>query len=538
MENKINLSAYQSLPDFVQQQCKTFAELPAFENFGAQLTFKELEEKSLKFAAYLQHLGFKKGERFAIMLPNVMQFPIALYGILRAGLVVVNVNPLYTVKEFTHQMNDSGAKGILVMENFTKTISEALPLASLKHVISTTMGDCLPWAKKHLINGYLKYIKHAIPDQQIPNAISFEAIFSEERPFREPNIHLDDIAFLQYTGGTTGIAKGAVLTHKNVLANVLQCLHWVKPKLQIGKDIVIMPLPLYHIFSLTSCFFFMVVGAKSILVTDPRNIPQFIHLLSHNDFTILLGLNTLFSALMRHPKFKQIDFSQVSFIFSGGMALQKAVAQRWRELTNTHITEGYGLTEASPVVTINSLEYQPFTGSIGFAIAETEISIRDDANQELPMGEVGELFVRGPQVMKGYWNNPSETADVLSLDGWLKTGDMAKIDSNGKIYIVDRKKDLIIVSGFNVYPNEVEEVLVSHPQIKEAAVIGVPSERSGEVIKAFIVRENPDLSPKEIRQFCMESLTHYKIPREFEFCEALPKSAVGKVLRKALRKPT
>ncbi len=536
VSDQINLYPYDSLVDFISQQCQRYAKLPAFENFGTTLSFEDLDHLSLQFASYLQQdLKLKKGDRFAIMLPNVMQFPIALYGALRAGLIVVNINPLYTATELKHQIDDSGAKAIIVMENFAATVSKVLPLDSLQHVIITRMGDCLSWTKKHLIHGYLKY-KKAIPRYYIKGAIFYHDIMKQKatRNFSPVNIDLNDVAFLQYTGGTTGIAKGAILTHSNILANVLQCLEWLKPKLQEGKDVVVMPLPLYHIFSLTSCFFFIAVGAKSLLISDPRNIPQFIKLLRHCEFHILLGLNTLFNALMHHPKFEKIDFSTVKFVFSGGMPLQQSVAERWQAITNVVITEGYGLTEASPVVTINPLTLQSFKASIGMPIPVTEISIRDADKQELPIGEVGELLVRGPQVMQGYWNNLDETAYVLSEDGWLSTGDMARIDEQGMLYIIERKKDMILVSGFNVYPNEIEAVLTSHSQIKEAAVIGVADEKTGEAIKAFIVLEET-ISVKEIKAFASNYLTAYKIPKEIVFCDDLPKSPVGKVLRRMLR---
>ncbi len=536
VSDTIDLSAYQSLVDFIGKQCQRYAELQAFENFGATLSFEEFEQRSFQFAGYLQQtLKLEKGDRFAIMLPNVLQFPIVLYGALRAGLTIVNINPLYTPRELSYQINDSGAKALIVMDNFAKTVADVLPEVELQHVIITEMGDCLPAIKKQLIHAYMRWVKKAIPEYDIPSAISYADIFKETSDcFSEVALEQSDVAFLQYTGGTTGLAKGTVLTHGNLLANILQCLEWLKPKLRLGEDTVVMPLPLYHIFSLTSTFFFMAVGAKSLLITDPRNISQLIGILSNTKFQMLLGLNTLFNALTHHRSFEKIDFSEVRFIFSGGMPLQQAVAERWQSLTGIVITEGYGLTEASPVVTINRLDNGGFTGSIGLPIPATEVSIRDDNNKVVSLGEVGELVIRGPQVMQSYWNKLDETALAVSEDGWLKTGDMVRMDENGLLYLVERKKDMILVSGFNVYPNEIENVLVQHSAIREAAVIGVASDKTGEAIKAFVVLES-ELSAGDIRRFCAEKLTHYKIPKLIEFCDDLPKSNVGKVLRRLLR---
>ncbi len=534
----IDADRFTSLSDFLAVQCDKYSDLVAFENFDAQITFKEFDERSKHFAAYLQNeLGLKKGDRFAIMLPNIIQFPIVMYAAIRAGLVVVNVNPLYTVRELSHQLKDSGAKAIIVMENFAHTLSEALPMAEVKHVVVTKMGDCLSLVKGSMINWYLKFIKRQIPDWSIPGAINYLQIMrrGSSHAFKPVDLTGEDLAFLQYTGGTTGLAKGAMLTHRNIVANILQCLEWVQAKLQDGKDTVITALPLYHIFSLTGCFFFMAVGSKALLITNPRDIKRFVKILITHKFSLFVGLNTLFNGLMHQPNFKKIDFSELNLVISGGMALQKPVADRWYQQAGSVIIEGYGLTEASPVVAINPLTNTAFTGSVGMPVPSTEVQIRDKEKNELAMGGEGELWVRGPQVMRGYWKRLEATRDVIDADGWLRTGDIARLGDDGAIYIVDREKDMIIVSGFNVYPNEIEEVIMSNPGVKEVAVIGVPSDRTGESVKAFIVRTDKHLQEEDIVAFCLKRLTKYKIPKTIEFRHELPKSNVGKVLRRALR---
>lgn len=535
----INIDEYSSIIDLFEQSCAKYAENCAYENLGNQLSFKELDEKSREFASYLQQLGLKKGDRVALMMPNLMQYPIALFGILRAGCIVVNTNPLYTPDELTHQINDSGAKVILVLANFATTVEKALPnLKSIEKVIITEIGDCFPLVKRVIVNAVVKYIKKMVPDYQLPNSISFNDALAQGKkgPFQHYKLNHEDIAFLQYTGGTTGVAKGAILTHGNMVANVLQASAWLSP-LNLGpSDIIITALPLYHIFSLTAnCLTFIRSGAKNILITNPRDIPHFISEIKKSGFTAITGVNTLFNAMMNNPKFTEIDFSRVKLALSGGMALQKAVALRWKELSKTRILEAYGLTETSPAVTINPLYLNDYNGSIGLPVPSTDISIRNDEGKELGFNEEGELCVKGPQVMKGYWQRPDETALVFTEDGFLKTGDIAKIDENGFIYLVDRKKDMIVVSGFNVYPNEVEQVIGMHPGVLEVGVVGVTDEESGERVKAFIVKRDPSLTAEQIIAYCREHLTAYKIPKIIEFADELPKTNVGKILRRALK---
>jgi len=533
----VDVDLFRNLPEFILQQCRSYSNLVAFENFGSEITFCEFEQLSLRFAAFLQsQLGLKKGDRFAIMLPNIIQFPIALFGILRAGLIVVNVNPLYTAHELAHQLQDSGAKGIIVMENFAHTLSLALSETSIKHVIVTRIGDCLQMWKNVLIHVYLKYLKHQIPAWKIPNTIRFKDIFKHKPlTFNPVKIEPSDLAFLQYTGGTTGVAKGAMLTHRNIIANIYQSLVMVRPKLRMGKDTIITALPLYHIFSLTGCFFFMAVGSRASLITNPRDMRSFIKILKAKPFNVFVGVNTLFNGLMHQPDFKEIDFSQLNLAISGGMALQRTVANRWQELTGNVIIEGYGLTEASPVITINPITNQHYTGSVGLPIPNTLISLQDEEGHTLARDQEGELCVQGPQVMLGYWQKSEETAMVLDEEGWLRTGDIARVDEKGLVYIVDRRKDMIIVSGFNVYPNEIEDIIMEYPGIKEVAVVGIPSEKTGEAVKAFIVLSDKAVSAEDILKFCHSRLTKYKVPKFIEFRDELPKSNVGKVLRRALR---
>lgn len=536
--HEIHVDENLSLVDYLSEQCRKFSNLVAFENFSSRMTFSEFDEQSTLFAAYLQRkLGFIKGERFAIMLPNVIQFPIAMFGALKAGLTIVNVNPLYTVRELSHQLKDSGARGIIVMENFASTVSEALPLLEIKHVIVTRIGDYLNFFERHFFHCYLKYIKHEIHEWHIPCAEHFREVMEEAKRYEyfPVKLHGEDIAFLQYTGGTTGLAKGAILTHYNIISNVYQCLAWVKQKLQHGTDTVVTALPLYHIFSLTGCFFFMAVGSCALLITNPRDTKLFVKILRKSKFSVFVGLNTLFNGLLHQKKFSKIDFSHLQLVISGGMALQKPVADRWQEATGSVIIEGYGLTEASPVVSINPLNISKFTGSIGVPVPSTNISIRDKNKQEVPMGSPGELWVHGPQVMRGYWGKPKETENVLDEYGWLRTGDIAYVNEQGMIFIVDREKDMIIVSGFNVYPNEIEEVIMHHPGVREVAVVGVPSLKTGEAVKAFVVRSEEKLKEQDIIGFCQQRLTKYKIPKFIEFRSELPKSNVGKVLRRELR---
>jgi len=535
---EIDTHLYSSIVELFEHSCKKFADKTALINMGYHMSYAELEYYSGCFAAFLQeHLRLKKGERFAIMLPNVLQFPVAFFGALRAGLIVVSVNPQYTVRELVHQLKDSGATGIIVLANFAHVLTKALAETDIKHVIITELGDLFRFPKKHLVNFAAKYIKKLIPRYKIPNAYTFSTLLklSQNMTFEPVSLNEQDVALLQYTGGTTGVAKGAELTHYNLLSNVSQCLAWVEPELHEGEEVIVTALPLYHIFALTvCCLAFFRVGFAALLITNPRDISRFVKELSQTRFTIFTGVNTLFNVLNNAVSFPDLDFESLRMTIAGGMAVQQAVADKWQEITGCVITEGYGLTEASPVVTINLLGDSTFRGSIGLPIPSTEVKICDQAGHEVPLGEKGELFVKGPQVMNHYWKKPEETAAVM-IDGWLCTGDMVRMDEDGFIYIVDRKKDMIDVSGFNVYPNEVEAVLVSHPGVLEAGVVGVPDAKSGEAVKAFVVKKDPTLNEQALLDYCHENLTAYKIPKYIEFRHDLKKSSIGKVLRRELQ---
>lgn len=538
--SEINPDAYSSLVELFVKSCEKFGDKPAVKNLGHTITYREWLEKSRAFAIYLQDdLHLKKGDRFGIMLPNLIQYPIALFGALMAGLVIVNINPLYTVPELTHQLNDSGAKGILVLANFAHIVQEALPqVHALKHVIVTELGDALPPVKSWLINFVVKHIKKMVPAWSLPYAIPFKKTIESNgnRTLFPVEITGEDIAFLQYTGGTTGIAKGAILTHRNMVANLEQASAWVAPICREGKEVIITALPLYHIFSLTAnCLAFMKLGALNVLITNPRDIPAFVKELSKVPFTAITGVNTLFNALLHNPDFSKLDFSHLHVALGGGMAVQKVVAEHWKQVTGAPLLEAYGLTETSPAVTINPLNLSAFNGSIGLPVPSTDVLICDDQENPLPIGEKGELYVKGPQVMRGYWERPEETELAFSKEGWLKTGDIATIDAEGFVYIVDRKKDMIIVSGFNVYPNEVEGVIAAHPGVLETAVIGVPDPSTGEAVKCFIVRQDPMLTAESVIAHCRTQLTSYKVPKQIEFRTELPKTNVGKILRRALR---
>lgn len=536
---EVDVRAYSSIIDVLHTSVKKFAHQPSFSNFGVTLTYSETAAYVNQLTSYLQKiLKLQKGERVAIMMPNVLQYPIAVFGILQAGGVVVNVNPLYTPRELAHQLKDSGATAIVVLENFAHTLEKALSQTAIKQVIVATMGDMLGWIKGTAFNFMLRKVKKLVKPFNIPNAISFREALSQgkKQRFTPVPLALEDLALLQYTGGTTGIAKGAMLTHGNIVANMQQAGEWIKANLVEGKEEVVTPLPLYHIFSLTvNIMIFAKVGSKNILITNPRDIGGLIKVLKKNCVTVLSGVNTLFNALIHHPDFAKIDFSRLKLVLGGGMATQKSVAQQWKAITGVPIIDAYGLTEASPGVCANPLNNSEYTGTAGLPVSNTDIEIRDENGKVLGINRVGELWVKGPQVMKGYWNMPEETAKVLDDRGFVATGDMAEIDAKGYIRLVDRKKDMILVSGFNVYPNEIEDVVASMPGVLETACIGVPNEKSGEAIKLFVVKRDPALTREDIISYCRKYLTGYKIPKDIEFRDELPKSTVGKILRKDLK---
>lgn len=535
--HSINPDEYASLIDLFDQHAKERRDATAFINMKAALSYTALHDYSENFAAYLQSLGLEQGARVAIMMPNLLQYTVAMIGILRAGMTVVNVNPLYTSAEVVHQLNDAGAQALVVVENFAATVEKALPsMPSVKSVIVTAIGDLMGW-RGPFINFAVKTLKKMVPAYHLPQAVKFNAVLKQgvRIGFKPVTIMPTDAAFLQYTGGTTGMPKGAILTHRNMVANVMQCSAWVKGHIN-QDDTVIAALPMYHIFSLTvCCLTFIFLGAHCVLITNPRHISSFFKILKRSRMSVFVGVNTLFNAMMKQPGFDELDFSSLKVTVAGGMALQSTVAEQWHQRTGCHITEGYGLTEASPVVSINPLSNGAYNGTIGLPVPSTEVMIRGQNGEHLPMGEPGELCVRGPQVMQAYWQQPEETSHVLDSDGWLRTGDIATLDDKGFIKIVDRMKDMILVSGFNVYPNEIENVLASHPGIKENAVVGVSSEATGETIKAFIVLEDKNLTAEAIRDYCKQNLTRYKVPKQIEFRDELPKTNVGKVLRRALK---
>lgn len=538
---EINPDKYQSLIDMFEQAVTRYADKPAFVNMGKTMSFRKLEERSRAFAAYLQQgLGLKKGDRVALMMPNLLQYPVALFGVLRAGMVVVNVNPLYTPRELEHQLVDSGTSAIVIVSNFAHTLEKVVSKTPVKHVILTRLGDQLSTAKGTLVNLVVKYIKRMVPKYHLPNAISFrQALQSGERlQYLKPELVNSDLAFLQYTGGTTGVAKGAMLSHRNMLANLEQVNAAYGPLLEEGKELVVTPLPLYHIFALTmNCLFFIELGGCSLLITNPRDIPGFVKELGKYRFTAMTGVNTLFNALLNNKAFQQLDFSALHLSAGGGMQVQHVVAERWEKLTGRFLLEGYGLTECAPLVSANPHNMTYHSGSIGLPVPSTEVKLIDDSGQEVPPGEVGELCVKGPQVMMGYWKQPAATAEVLN-EGWLRTGDIVAIDNEGFMRIVDRKKDMILVSGFNVYPNEIEEVVMQHEGVLEVAAVGVSAGVTGEAVKIFVVKKSPELNEQELIRFCRRHLTAYKVPKLIEFRTELPKSNVGKILRRELRDET
>lgn len=534
----INPDRYRSLIDLFEHAALRYAEQTAFINMGQSISFRQLDARSRAFAAYLQQgLGLKKGDRVALMMPNLLQYPIALFGILRAGMIVVNVNPLYTPRELEHQLNDSGASAIVIVSNFAHTLEKVVAKTQVKHVILTRLGDQLSPAKGTLVNFVVKYIKKMVPKYYLPGAISFrQALHSgAQLEYVKPEIVNDDLAFLQYTGGTTGVAKGAMLTHRNMQANLEQTKATYGSLLKAGEHTVVTALPLYHIFALTvNCLLFIELGGANLLITNPRDIPGLVKELAKYPFTAITGVNTLFNALLNDAAFNQLDFSTLSLSAGGGMAVQKAVAERWEKLTGHYLLEGYGLTECSPLVSVNPYDITCHNGSIGLPVPSTDIMLVDDAGNEVPEGEPGELCIKGPQVMLGYWQRPDATDEVLK-NGWLRSGDIVTVDHEGFLRIVDRKKDMILVSGFNVYPNEIEDVLMLHPKVREAAAIGVPNDVAGEMVKICVVKKDPSLTKDELLAHCKKHLTGYKIPKIVEFRDELPKTNVGKILRRELR---
>ena len=537
--HEIDPDAYPSLGALVDEAIARFPDRPAFENMGVRITFAELDRLAKDFAGFLAtRPGLAKGERIALMMPNVLQYPVALLGALRAGLVVVNTNPLYTARELRHQLADSGARAIVVLENFGHVLEECIDDTEVKHVVVTSLGDMLGFPKSALVNFVVRHVKKLVPRFRIDGVVRWNDALDAGRGATAGAVELagGDLAFLQYTGGTTGVSKGAMLTHRNMVANILQADGFLRPFAHEGEEVIVTALPLYHIFALTvNCLTYMRFGAMSVLITNPRDMPGFVKTLKGVPVTAITGVNTLFNGLMNTRGFTDLDFSSLRISVGGGMAVQSAVARRWKELTGVALLEGYGLTETSPCACMNPLHLDDYTGSVGVPMPSTECRVIDEAGNELPVNTPGEICIRGPQVMKGYWNRPEDTAAVIDEEGWLRTGDIAEMDAIGFFRIVDRKKDMILVSGFNVYPNEVEEVVSTHPEVLEVGAIGVADELSGEAVKIVVVKRSPGLTEESLRAYCREHLTGYKRPRHIEFAHELPKTNVGKVLRRELR---
>jgi long-chain acyl-CoA synthetase len=534
---EIDPNRYKSVGEVFDESVKKYADLPAYQNMGRTITFHELAKLSRDFGAWLQSQGLAKGARVALMMPNVLQYPISIFGVLRAGYTVVNVNPLYTPRELEHQLQDSGAEVIVILENFATTLQQVLKNVPIKHVVVASLGDMLG-LKGMLVNFVVRHVKKMVPAYDLPGAIRFNVVLAQgaQRELQRVAVGPDDIAFLQYTGGTTGVAKGAMLLHRNILANLEQVAAWFAPVFGDARIVVIAPLPLYHIFCLTAnCLVFMKLGGCNVLITNPRDIPGLVKELARHKFNAITGVNTLFNALLNNPDFARLDFSNLKLSIGGGMQVQKAVAERWKEVTGTPLVEGYGLTETSPVATANPLTAEEYSGAIGLPVPSTDVAFKGEDGKILQLNEVGELCIKGPQVMKGYWQRPEDTAKSIDKDGYFATGDIGYMDDKGYIRIVDRKKDMVLVSGFNVYPNEVEGVVAAHPGVLECAVIGVPDEKSGEVVKLFVVKKDPALTEADVRRHCEQHLTGYKRPRFIEFRDELPKTNVGKILRRALR---
>jgi len=536
---EIDTNEFSSLKEMLAVTCKQFGELPAYSSMGTTLSFKQIDDASRAFAAWLQQVAkLQRGDRVALMMPNLLQYPVALFGVLRAGMVVVNVNPLYTPRELAHQLKDSGATAIVVLENFAHTLAQVVQTTQIRTVITTQVGDLLPPLKRLLTNAVVKYVKKLVPPWQLEGAVDFKQVLSTGRVQSLQDVALthDDVAFLQYTGGTTGVAKGAMLTHGNMVANVLQVAAWMSPNLHDGEETLVIPLPLYHVFALTGALSFFSKGAQAVLIVNPRDMPAFLKTLQQTRFSAIIGVNTLFRALLDAPGFADIDLSGLKLTVAGGMAVQNVVAHRWKERAGVPLVEGYGLTESAPVAIANPVTVQEWSGQIGVPLPSTDAAILDDDGLPVALGQVGEIGLRGPQIMKGYWMRPEETANMFTANGWMRTGDMGVMDEHGSIRITDRKKDMIVVSGFKVFPNEIEDVLTMHPGVLEAGVIGVPDARSGEAVKAVVVRNDAALTEAELLAHCKLHLTGYKMPRVIEFrTEPLPKSNVGKILRRELR---
>ncbi|NJD24206.1 MAG: long-chain-fatty-acid--CoA ligase [Betaproteobacteria bacterium] len=535
---EISISHLSSLVDLFEEATCKYADKVAYISMGREMTYRELDSLSRDFAGWLQSVGFRKGDRVALMMPNVLQYPVALFGTLRAGCVVVNVNPLYTPRELEHQLKDSGAKAIVILENFATTLEQVLVRTEVKHVVVTPMGEMLGLVKGTLVNFVVRHVKKLVPAWSLPESISFTTVLAAGRRHGMDKVTItqEDIAFLQYTGGTTGVSKGAVLAHANITSNVMQAYNWIKPLVVEGEEFIVTALPLYHIFALTAnCLTFLMIGARNLLIANPRDIPGFVKEWSKYPITVSTGVNTLFNGLLNNPEFAKLDFSTMKLSLGGGMAVQAPVADRWKKVTKSPLLQAYGLTETSPAATINPLHLKDFNGSIGLPISSTEVSIRSDDGKEVPITQVGEICIHGPQVMKGYWQRPEETANVMTEDGFLRTGDMGYIDHEGFVFIVDRKKDMILVSGFNVYPNEVEEAVAMHEGVGDVAAIGVHDDNSGEAVKIFVVRKDPNLTAEELIKHCRQHLTGYKVPKQVEFRADLPRTNVGKILRRALK---
>jgi long-chain acyl-CoA synthetase len=535
---EIDIEHVPSLVALFETACQRYADQVAYISMGRELTYRQLDVQSRAFAGWLQSCGLAKGERVALMMPNLLQYPVALFGTLRAGCVVVNCNPLYTPRELLYQLQDSGATAIVIVENFAHTLDQIIGQTAVRHVLVTPMGEMLGVVKGRLVNFVVRHVKKMVPDWHLPQAIRFASALAigQRHGLKTQVLGHDDVAFLQYTGGTTGIAKGAMLTHGNIAANVLQAHAWIKPVIRDGEELILTALPLYHIFALTAnCLTFLMIGARNLLIANPRDIPGLIKEWSAYPVTVVTGVNTLFNALLNHPDFARLNFSTMRITLGGGMAVQSAVAERWRKVCGVPLLQAYGLTETSPAATINPLDMDDFNGSIGLPISSTEVSIRDDVGNEVPTMQIGEISIRGPQVMKGYWQRPAETENVFFEDGYLRTGDVGYVDKNGFVFLVDRKKDMILISGFNVYPNEVEEAVALHPGVSDVAAIGVADEHSGEAVKIFVVRKDPALTEARLIEHCRTQLTPYKVPKYVEFRDDLPRTNVGKILRRALK---